>query len=80
MLICFIDDKFGLASREHLNMVMVTWECDCPHSDSKGPQSPELLHPLVAGLSDEDIDKVTHLDAMKQFHYDPFTFSQYALR
>jgi predicted TIM-barrel fold metal-dependent hydrolase len=73
VLTCFIDDKFGLASREYLNMDMVTWECDYPHSDSNWPESPELLHQSLVGLSDTDIDKVTHLNAMKQFHYDPFT-------
>jgi hypothetical protein len=25
------------------------------------------------GVSDEDVDKITHLNAMRHFHYDPFT-------
>jgi predicted TIM-barrel fold metal-dependent hydrolase len=72
VLTCFIDDKFGLASREHLNMDMVTWECDYPHSDSNWPKSPEVLAQSVLELNDEEIDKVTHLNAMRQFSYDPF--------
>lgn len=31
---CFIDDEFGVESRARLNIDMVTWECDYPHSDS----------------------------------------------
>ena len=43
VLTCFIDDKFGVASREYLNMDHVMWECDYPHSDSTWPFSPEKL-------------------------------------
>ena len=68
---CFIDDQFGLASREHLNMDNVTWECDYPHSDCTWPDVPEELWPNFRGLSDEVIDKLTHLNAMKFFNFDP---------
>ena len=51
VLTCFIDDKFGLASREYLNMDMVTWECDYPHSDSNWPESPEIFEQSVLGRS-----------------------------
>ena len=37
VLTCFIDDKFGVASREFLDMDNVMWECDYPHSDSTWP-------------------------------------------
>jgi hypothetical protein len=73
VLTCFIDDKFGMASRRALDVDMVTWECDYPHSDSNWPQSPEVFAESMDGVSDEDIDKITHLNAMKHYHYDPFT-------
>jgi hypothetical protein len=28
----------------------------------------------LAGLTDEEINKITHLNAMKHFAYDPFTW------
>jgi Amidohydrolase len=37
--LCFIDDEFGVESRHKLNLDMVTWECDYPHSDSTWPLS-----------------------------------------
>ncbi len=37
VITCFIDDHFGVASREFLNMDRVCWECDYPHSDSTWP-------------------------------------------
>ena len=69
---CFIDDAFGVESRSHLNLDNITWECDYPHSDSTWPQAPELLHKYLAGVSDGDIDKITHQNAMRIFDYDPF--------
>ena len=73
VLTCFIDDKFGLLSKGSLNMDMVTWECDYPHSDSNWPKSPEIFAQSATGLTDEEIDKVSHLNAMRHFHYDPFS-------
>jgi predicted TIM-barrel fold metal-dependent hydrolase len=73
ILTCFIDDKFGMASRRALDIDMVTWECDYPHSDSTWPESPEVLAESMVDVNDEDIDKVTHLNAMKHYNYDPFS-------
>jgi hypothetical protein len=52
---------------------MVTWECDYPHSDTTWPHSPEAVESAVQGLTDEQIDKITHLNAMRLFSYDPFS-------
>ena len=73
VLTCFIDDKFGIASRDFLNMDNVMWECDYPHSDSTWPFAPEELMVHFDGVSDADIDRVTHLNAMTHFSYDPIS-------
>jgi len=65
VLTCFIDDKFGVASREFLDMDNVMWECDYPHSDSTWPTAPETLSASLGDMSDTDIDRITHLNAMK---------------
>ncbi|MEZ5206365.1 MAG: amidohydrolase family protein [Acidimicrobiales bacterium] len=72
---CFIDDKVGLENRHHLNMDMITWECDYPHSDSTWPVAPELLWEglQAAQVPDAEIDKITHTNAMRIFDYDPFS-------
>ena len=36
------------------------------------PLGLELAAVSATGLSDEDVDKVTHLNAMRFFHFDPF--------
>jgi len=72
---CFIDDAFGLESRKHLNLDMVTWECDYPHSDSTWPEAPERLMEGLrnAAVPDDEIDRITHENAMRVFSYDPFS-------
>ena len=38
-----------------------------------GPQSPEAAMKYLADVPDDEIDKITHLNAMKHFQYDPFS-------
>ena len=71
---CFIDDAFGVESRGHLNLDNVTWECDYPHSDSTWPTAPETVMQSLVGVSDDDIDRITHRNALRHFQYDPFSY------
>jgi predicted TIM-barrel fold metal-dependent hydrolase len=72
IITCFIVDKFGLGNLDAMNEDMVAWECDYPHSDTTWPLSPEVVSDSVAGLTDQQIDKITHANAMRLFSYDPF--------
>ena len=72
ILTCFIDDAVGMEVRHHLNPDHIHWECDYPHSDSTWPDAPEMAMRYLAGVPDEDIDRITHLNAMRNFRYDPF--------
>jgi len=69
---CFIDDAFGLQNIEALNEDLISYECDYPHSDTLWPESPEHLWASIKHLSDQRIDKITHLNAMRFFNFDPF--------
>lgn len=69
---CFIDDKFGLHNTHFMNIDKVTWETDYPHSDSLWPNAPEMLWKNINHLSVEQINKITHLNAMREFGVDPF--------
>jgi hypothetical protein len=70
---CFIDDAVGVELRHHLNLDNVCWECDYPHSDSTWPDAPETAMRYLEGLPKKDIDRITHLNAMRIFSYDPFS-------
>jgi hypothetical protein len=73
IITCFIDDAFGIDNRRYMNIDNITWECDYPHSDSTWPTSPEDAMKYLSDVSDEEINKITHLNAMKHFQYDPFS-------
>jgi hypothetical protein len=70
---CFIDDEFGVANRDRLNIDMLTWECDFPHSDSTWPLAPESLGRYLGDVPDDEVAKITHENAMRIFQYDPFS-------
>jgi predicted TIM-barrel fold metal-dependent hydrolase len=71
---CFIDDAFGLKNRDEIGVEHITWECDYPHSDSTWPHSPEKLMKALqaADIPDDEINAITHENAMREFSYDPF--------
>jgi len=73
ILTCFIDDAAGIEVRHHLNPDHIMWECDYPHSDSTWPNAPEMAWKYLQALPEEEINKITHLNAMKQFSFDAFT-------
>jgi predicted TIM-barrel fold metal-dependent hydrolase len=72
VLTCFIDDAVGVEVRHHLNLDHIHWECDYPHSDSTWPHAPEMAMKYLDGLPEEDIARITHRNAMRNFSYDPF--------
>jgi predicted TIM-barrel fold metal-dependent hydrolase len=70
---CFIEDPTGIKLRHDIGIDTITWECDYPHSDSTWPTSPEKLGKDLAGVPDDEIDKITHLNAMRVYRFDPFS-------
>ena len=66
-LTCFIDDATGIRARDAIGVDAIAWECDYPHSDSTWPEAPERLMRSLAGVPDEEIDKITHRNALRWF-------------
>ncbi len=71
IITCFIDDAFGIDSRRYMNVDNITWECDYPHSDSTWPTSPEAAMKYLADVPDDEINKITHLNAMRHLPVRP---------
>jgi predicted TIM-barrel fold metal-dependent hydrolase len=71
-LTCFISDPVGIQLRHVIGLDNISWECDYPHSDSSWPKAPEELAAVAAGVPDDELDKITHHNAMRWFSYDPF--------
>jgi predicted TIM-barrel fold metal-dependent hydrolase len=51
----------------------ICYEMDYPHSDTQWPFGPEETWKWIGHLPKETVNKMTHLNAMKNFHFDPFT-------
>ena len=69
---CFITDPTGIANRHVVGIENITWESDYPHSDSTWPRSPETLMSEFVGVPDDEINLITHENAIRLFRYDPF--------
>jgi predicted TIM-barrel fold metal-dependent hydrolase len=72
VLCCFIDDPVGVSLIDHFNIDNVCWESDFPHSDSSWPNGPEVNEAQFVSLSDEQVSKITHENAIRHFSFDPF--------
>lgn len=71
-LVCFTEDKVGIKLRHDIGIEMIAWECDYPHADSTWPRSPERLWDTIKVLPRDEIDLITHRNAMRFFDFDPF--------
>lgn len=71
---CFVDDAFGLKNLADVGEDMVAFETDYPHSDALWPDVPEFLWKTLQGLTDEQIDKVTHGNALRWLRHDLFSY------
>jgi hypothetical protein len=71
-LTCFIADPIGVHLRHEIGIDNIAWECDYPHSDSSWPEAPEELAGVTDGVPDDEINKISHENAMRWYSYDPF--------
>jgi predicted TIM-barrel fold metal-dependent hydrolase len=74
MILCFIEDDFGARQAREIGVDRICIETDYPHSDAVWPNAPERMMETFepTGLTDDEINQITHLNAMKFFQYDPF--------
>ena len=72
---CFISDPVGLQLRNDIGIDNICWEMDYPHSDSSWPQAPEEFAAACEryGVTDDEIDKITHENAMRWYQFDPYS-------
>jgi len=74
ILTCFIADPVGLKLRDDIGVDNMCWEQDYPHSDSSWPYAPEEFARVTAqyDVSDADVNKITHENAMRWYRFDPY--------
>ncbi len=72
IITCFIDDPVGIQLRHKIGIDTITWECDYPHSDTTWPRAPERLAESVGGVPDDEVNRITHENALRHFRLDAF--------
>jgi predicted TIM-barrel fold metal-dependent hydrolase len=72
VITCFIEDGAGLELRNRIGTDMICWEMDYPHADCTWPAGPESFASSIAMLTRPEVDKITHENAIRLFHFDPF--------
>jgi predicted TIM-barrel fold metal-dependent hydrolase len=72
VITCFIDDPVGVRNRHAVGIDTITWECDYPHSDTTWPRAPEILARSLEDVPDEEVDRITHANALRHFQLDAF--------
>jgi predicted TIM-barrel fold metal-dependent hydrolase len=66
---CFIDDEFGLASREAIGVDKIMWEGDYPHADSDWPNTGKRAAELLAEVPDGEAHRIVELNARELFNF-----------
>jgi predicted TIM-barrel fold metal-dependent hydrolase len=66
---CSIDDPTTLRIRDRIGVDHIMVETDYPHADSSWPETQDLLARRLAGLSTDEIDKITHTNAAGLFRH-----------
>jgi predicted TIM-barrel fold metal-dependent hydrolase len=70
-LTCFISDPVGIQLRHQIGLDNMAWESDYPHSDSSWPNAPEELAAVLAGVPDDEVEKITWRNACRWYSFDP---------
>ena len=66
---CFIDDQFGVASRQFVGIDRITLEIDYPHSDSMWPNSRKHATEVFRDVSDDEVHKMVELNARALYNF-----------
>ena len=67
--VCAIDDPSAFLQRDVIGIGNILVESDYPHADSTWPITQERLAVQLAGLSDEEIERVTWKNASELFRH-----------
>jgi hypothetical protein len=75
VVLCYISDAVGVKLARDIGVDRITVEVDYPHSDTNWPYAPERMMEEfdASDLTDDEINKMTHENAMGFFQYDPFS-------
>lgn len=71
-LFCFHHDDVGLKYRHDTGIERISWEMDYPHADTTWPHSPEHVWRIMKDMPRDEVDLITHGNALRFYNFDPF--------
>lgn len=69
VLVSFQEDRFGVEMRHHIGVENIMWGNDYPHVESTFPKSQEILNRVLAGVSEDEREKITWKNAAKLYGF-----------
>jgi predicted TIM-barrel fold metal-dependent hydrolase len=66
---CFIDDEHGLKNRHEIGIDRIMMEVDFPHSDSNWPNSRKRAAEVLAGVPDDEAEKIVETNARRMLRF-----------
>ncbi|MCY3910638.1 MAG: amidohydrolase family protein [bacterium] len=66
---CILDDPSILEIRDRIGVDHIMVETDYPHADTTWPNSQDMFSALLDGMPDDEVQKMTHLNAAKLFRH-----------
>lgn len=71
---CFIEDQPGIEMRHLIGVDNICWEFDYPHGDCVWPDGADVAwNNYLSGMPEDEVNKITHLNAMRELQFDPFS-------
>jgi predicted TIM-barrel fold metal-dependent hydrolase len=69
MWFCMIEEPIGLKYRHDFTVDHILSESDYPHADTPFPNTQAAFKALFDGVPDDEVDKITHLNAEALFRF-----------
>lgn len=66
---CFIQDEFGIENRHTIGIDRICMEIDYPHSDSVWPNSRKFATAALAGVPDDEVEKIVETNARTMLNF-----------
>jgi predicted TIM-barrel fold metal-dependent hydrolase len=67
--VCLVNERFAVENRHAVGIDRIVWEWDFPHAECTYPFTQKYAAETFAGVPQEDVDKMTHLNAAGVFRW-----------
>jgi predicted TIM-barrel fold metal-dependent hydrolase len=70
VFLSFQEDDLGIRDRDRIGIDQLMWGSDYPHTESTYPRSQAVLEKILAGVSEEERQKITSSNVARLYQID----------